>query len=184
MTQRRIHQSEYPYFVTFRTRADLWLFDDIEYAEILRKIMINAGRLKRFDILAYQIMPDHVHILVKQNTFASVAASIHIPRTRASAPAIGGVGVSAPRDGCARGENVSQFMHCVKSYFAAEIRNRFGINYSVLQPRFYTRIVDTDAYLRTVIEYIRYNPVASELPAKYHAAPYQFVDGKKIKRLL
>ncbi len=183
MTQRRIHQYEYPYFVTFRTRVDLLLFEDTEYAEILGRIMVNAGRLKRFDILAYQIMPDHVHVLVKQNTYASAAAE---SRARDGGKCIRPqspprISVSAVGDA---GYTISQFMYTVKSYFAKQIRVKYDIPYSILQPRFYARIVDNDGYLRTVIEYITFNPIKSELPAKYHMAPYQFVDGKKINRLL
>ncbi|HCM67960.1 MAG: hypothetical protein A2898_05790 [Candidatus Kerfeldbacteria bacterium RIFCSPLOWO2_01_FULL_48_11] len=183
MTQRRIYLDQYPYFVTFRTRVDLKIFEDGEYAEMLSRIIFNAGRLKRFNILAYQIMPDHVHVLTCQQTPIIGAGDIHIPRARASASAIGKVYPIAPRDGCARGKNVSELIHGIKSYFATEIRQKFGINYSVLQPRFYSRTVNTDAYLYTVVEYIRFNPIKARLPKKYHHMPYQLMDTKLIKLL-
>jgi REP element-mobilizing transposase RayT len=65
MTQRRIYQNEFPYFVTFRTREGFALFEDAETAALLSGIMFNAGILKQYNILAYQIMPEHVHLLTQ-----------------------------------------------------------------------------------------------------------------------
>ncbi len=55
---------------------------------------------------------------------------------------------------------------------------------NIWQKRFYTRIVNTDHYFGTVIEYIRHNPIKAELPKRYQRTPYQYVDGKGIERLL
>ena len=127
MTQRRMYLDEYPYFVTFRTRVDLRLFEDEEYAELLAKIMFNAGRLKQYDILAYQIMPTHVHLLVFHNNNSTAPTErrvrgIYKPNpTRDSAPAVGNENYT-----------ISQFMYTVKSYFAKVLRVKYGIPYSIL----------------------------------------------------
>ena len=41
MTQRRIHQDEYPYFITANTLERAWFFDNVKYAETLYKIIIE-----------------------------------------------------------------------------------------------------------------------------------------------
>lgn len=68
MTQRRIYQYECPYFVTFRTREGFRLFEDDKMVGLLSREIFVSVNLKRFDILAYQIMPDHVHVLVYSQT--------------------------------------------------------------------------------------------------------------------
>jgi REP element-mobilizing transposase RayT len=166
MTQRRIYQEQCPYFVTFRIKEGFPLFEEIKIADLLSKIIFNAGRLKQYDILAYQIMPDHVHVLVAYN-----------PRAQASLPALTLLNGRAPAEGCARGKyNISQFMHTIKSYFCDQIRDQFGIDYPIFQKRFYTRIVTTQKYFNTVIQYILYNPIKAKLPNKFQKFPYQFID--------
>jgi len=181
MTQRRIYQNEYPYFVTFRTRGSFVLFEDVEMARLLAGVVFNAGRLKRFDILAYQIMPDHMHMLVNK-----------ILKAQASLPALvrfngcphSNIQTSAPTEGCARGNfNISQFVHTIKSYYCDQIRDQHDINYPVFQKRFYDRIVDNQKYLEAVIYYIENNPIKEKLPAKYHQSPYQYFDWNKINNL-
>jgi len=67
MTQRRIYQEEYPYFVTFRTWGDYPLFEDGKMAELLANEIVTSARIKRYDVLAWQIMPEHVHLLAYIN---------------------------------------------------------------------------------------------------------------------
>jgi len=145
-------------------------------------IIFNAGQLKRFDILAYQIMPDHVHLLVYHHLRAH-------PSVGALHSKMGSAGTlqfysGSTRDARARGKyNVSQLMHAIKSYYCDQIRDQYGINYPILQPRFYTRIVTTRKYLSIVIEYIKYNPVKADLLSKYYKLSYQFVNWRKIEKL-
>ncbi len=177
MTQRRIYQDEFPYFVTFRTREGLSLFEDSEYAEMLAEIMFKTCAMKGFDILSYQMMLDHVHALFFNIPRAHPAegALAHQPKHTTA-----GTAARARR----REYTISELMHGIKSYFAKELRVKYDIPYSILQPRFYTRIIDTDRYLRTIVEYITYNPTEADLPAKYREMPYQFVNVGKINGLL
>ncbi|OIP96906.1 hypothetical protein AUK40_04390 [Candidatus Wirthbacteria bacterium CG2_30_54_11] len=64
MTQRRINQVEYPYFVTANTAERIWLFEDTQLTEQLSAIIMKACQLKCATLYAYCIMPDHVHLLV------------------------------------------------------------------------------------------------------------------------
>lgn len=172
MTQRRIYQEEFPYFITWRTREGFALFESREYAELLSHIIFNAGRMKKFDIMAYQIMPDHVHLLV---WMGSAGRDTRARRNRLMLPSP--AQVSAPALGHRNQEKViiiSDFMYTIKSFFIKEIRKQYGIKYSIWQKRFYTRIVDTDTYFNRVIAYIRHNPDKAGLPTRYRRGPYQY----------
>jgi REP element-mobilizing transposase RayT len=52
------------------------------------------------------------------------------------------------------------------------------------QPRFYTRMITTEKYLNTVIDYIHQNPIKAELPIKFKHKPYQFINWRDIYGLL
>ncbi len=114
MTQRRIYQDEYPYFVTIRTREAFELFAEMKYVELVVNIIFKTCKLKYFDVLAYQIMPDHAHILVYHQ----------LPRARAAVPALPILNGRAPTAGCAGKKyfNISDLMHGIKSYFCDVIR--------------------------------------------------------------
>ncbi|MFA5106782.1 MAG: transposase [Patescibacteria group bacterium] len=173
MTQRRIYQTEFPYFVTFRTSGDNPFFEETKYAALLSNIIFQAGKLKGYDILSYQIMPDHVHLLVYKTSQAHLSVG-----------ARRGKHVSAGAETRARGFNISQFMYSVKSYFIRQIRDEDGIMDSIWQKRFYTRIINTDEYFETVIHYIQNNTVKAALPDKYRRKPYQYVDWVAIEEII
>jgi REP element-mobilizing transposase RayT len=207
MTQRRIYQEEYPYFVTFRTREGYALFEDEKMTELLSEIMFKAGRLKRYDILAYQIMPDHIHLLV--NHFNTDADGTRNPiagaetrdvgmykrypssrRTRVSLPAVASTNSHPPAmdnpnmPAMTRSSpTISDLMYTIKSYFIKQIRTDYDVPYSVWHTRFYARIANNRRYLRTIIEYIKHNPIKAELSEKYRKPPYQYFDYKKINNL-
>ena len=117
-------------------------------------------------------MPDHVHIL----TYTKY------PRAWAAVPAL----ARAPTAGCARRGDytISDLIHGIKSYYCGAIRKQYGINYPIFQRRFYTRIINANEYLDTVIEYIKNNPIKENLPKKYHKMPYQYFDWLKIRNLI
>ncbi|MBU0598405.1 transposase, partial [Patescibacteria group bacterium] len=158
MTQRRIYQNEYPYFITFRTQEGCPLFEETKHAKLLSKIIFRTGQMKRFGILSYQIMPDHVHILTMSAGRDTRARGGNNPLpTRVSVPAVGG-----------NQNTISDFIYTLKSYFYNQIRSQYNVDFPFWQKRYYTRIVNTDKYLYTVIKYIKQNPIEAELPDKYH----------------
>ena len=175
MTQRRIYQEEYPYFVTFRIQEGFGLFDDVQYAGLMAQIIVKTCLMKKYDVLAWQIMPDHVHVLIYNNNHQAHPAvgARHFKMGRA------GTAARARRDVY----TISELMHGIKSYFCDQIRDQYNIDYPIFQKRFYVRVVNNRRYLRTVIEYIRYNSIKAELPDKYRRRPYQFFNGQKIVRL-
>lgn len=187
MTQRRIYQEEYPYCVTFRTKKGLLFFENEEMATLLGTIMLNAGRMKWYDILAWQIMPDHIHVLVAiagAETRDGWMDKRHpsFPRTRVSLPAVASKTRYTPTM-TQKTYTISELMYTIKSYFIKQIREKYDIPYSVWHPRFYARIITTQRYLETVIHYIKNNPVKADLPKKYHKMPYQWFEWKKINNL-
>ena len=205
MKQRRIYQSEYPYFVTFRTKDNYPLFDELKYTALMSKVIFNSCNIKYFDVLSYQIMPDHVHLLTQNHkidrTMLNNSAPAercargqsngfnHIITERVSVPAMGPKTVPAmgPKTVPAMSRaicNISQLIYTIKSFFYHELRDQYKINYPIFQRRFYSRTVDTDRYAHTILRYIKHNPVKEGLPPQYHKMPYQHFDGKRIKELL
>jgi len=176
MTQRRVYQNEYPYFVTFRTKEGYPLFEEVKYARLISRVILGTCKIKCYDVLSYQIMPDHVHILVnKINPQAQPAVAARPSKWHATAGTAARV----------RGEcfTVSDLMHGIKSFYCDQIRDQYGINYPIFQPRFYTRIITTRKYLRTVVQYIKHNPIKAALTHKYHRPPYQYFIWSLINRL-
>lgn len=179
MTQRRIYQNEFPYFITFLTKDKFKLFKDIKKAKLMMNIIVKTTQLKQYDIFAYQIMPDHIHLLVGQNNIFSN----HIARP--SEGALYFKKGSAGRDACARGGyNISQLIHTIKLFYCDQIRDKYDINYPVFQPRFYTRITNTRSYLCMVIKYIQHNLIKEESSGEYHCPPYQYFNKIEIEGLL
>jgi len=173
MTQRRILQNEFPYFVTFRTQEGYPLFDKTKYAELLSKVIFKTSLIKRYDVLAYQIMPDHVHLLT-YNKFRA-----H-PAVGALRSKMGSAGTAAR---ARRILNISKLIHGIKSFYYSQISDQYDINFRFFQPRFYSRIVNSQEYLKNTIHYIKINLIKENLPSKYHLPPYQYFGWNKIDNL-
>ena len=183
MTQRRIYQNEFPYFITFRIREGFDLFKDIKYAKLMSKVILRTCKIKYYDVLSYQIMPDHIHILVYNIHFKRNPLWLRSSGRVARSPTFQ---INAGTAARVRGRcfNVSDLMHGIKSFYCDQIRDQYNINIPIFQPRFYTRIVNTRLYLNTVIEYMKYNPIKAKLLIKYNKLPYQYLNFSKIKKLL
>lgn len=169
MTQRRIYQKEYPYFVTWRVQDGYQLFEEVKIAELLAQVIMKTCTIKRYNILALQIMPDHIHLLIHD-------------RARAAVPALPDVKQSAPTAECAQDDEftISELMHGIKSFFCDQVRDQYGINFPFWQKRFYIRIVNTGTYINTVIDYIRHNPAKVKLSLRYYKYPYQYINLREI----
>jgi len=70
-------------------------------------------------------------------------------------------------------------MQSIKGNFSRKIHHG-----NIWQKRFNTRLVNTDEYLATIIDYIKNNPTKENLPKKFRRMPYQYSDEGKIKALL
>jgi len=180
MTQRRIYQDEYPYFVTFRTREGYPLFERTKYVELLSKEILVSAQIKRFDVLSYQIMLDHVHILTCKRTLEKVHLGddfdcVDIPFERTTAAERTLSSVRSDEEGK---YTISDLIQSVKGNFSRKVN--MG---NIWQRRFYARIVDNRKYLEMVVHYIKQNPIKAELPPRYCKFPYQYIDWESINML-
>jgi REP element-mobilizing transposase RayT len=173
MTQRRIYQTQYPYFVTFNTRRGFCTFDNVTCAKILSDVIFQTCRIKNFQILIYQIMPDHVHMLI---------CNI-VPAHPAVGARGGNTGPTAGTAARARFYTISQLVHGIKSYYYTTAYKKFKITLSPFQSRFNSRVVNDSEYLKRIIRYVEYNPIKACLPLHYRHHPYQFINWEAIHRL-
>jgi len=74
MSQRAI-SGDYSYFVTFNVHHRRWFFVGPELAAALGQAIVTCCRIKHFDLLAYCILPNHVHLLVRKLPADEVGAS-------------------------------------------------------------------------------------------------------------
>lgn len=65
MTQRAI-DGDYFYFVTTLVKNREWFFIQPDRADALGRVITKACKLKHFDLFAYCILPNHVHLLVRK----------------------------------------------------------------------------------------------------------------------
>ena len=247
MTQRYIHEADFPYFITTNTQGREWLFEDFLYAKLLNEVIFASCVLKRFTPMAFCIMPDHLHLLVLSaaaggDSYAANAATESCVVNNGCLPSTPPMGIShsaglrarddkglRARDdkshdihttagGDARavkdnklyterpsplglssgrrpaaetkppaakdniGNNISTLMHSIKSYFANQMYKISKSKDPIWQPRYNFQIINNEARLRTVVEYIRNNHVKANLPAKYLREPYMFIDEAVIKK--
>jgi REP element-mobilizing transposase RayT len=187
MTQRRIYQEEYPYFITTNIKNGIWFFDKVKYAKLLSNIIFQACRLKKHILYAYCIMPDHLHALVGKDVGSHLDkpiagteahAGIDIKMSSKFTPAHPSAGAVGDGD-----YNISQLMHAIKSYYCLAMRTQHGVNHPIWQPRFNTRIVDNEERLQNTIEYIKNNPIKNDLDKKYQREPYIYLNKKLIDSL-
>jgi REP element-mobilizing transposase RayT len=58
----------YTYFVTVCTHHRLQAFDDLEFGSLVRDQLLRQAQLRSIALLAYCLMPDHVHLLARGRT--------------------------------------------------------------------------------------------------------------------
>jgi putative transposase len=58
------YRGRYAYFLTFCTRERRAVFRDASVASMVVEQILRAARRFEFEVLAYCLMPDHVHLLV------------------------------------------------------------------------------------------------------------------------
>ncbi len=184
MTQRRIHQDAYSYFITFNTaKGEPW-FEEGEYARLLRQEILISAKLKGYDVLALQIMPNHVHLLVSKRTMGETRTLESVrseddenispnPSERSFSKLRLPSKMRDPRP-----HTISNLMQSIKGNFS--YKHKLGL---IWQPRFYSRIVNTEKYLTTVVEYMKHNPEKDGLPKRYAQSPYRYFNWRKIREL-
>jgi putative transposase len=160
MTQRRIYQCAFPYFITFNVLNKERLFDDQKKAEALYEIILQAGELKCHKVYQFCIMPDHVHILCKTTD----SSHRRLENLRFDGMMDCGT-VGFPT----RGDTISDFIKSVRGTFSRQIHRG-----QIWHPRFYDRIIQNEQQLEIIIHYITQNPIKAGLPEKWQHHPYQY----------
>lgn len=186
MTQRAI-DGPYIYFVTFTVYEREWLFVNDGRAQRLHDIMVNACRMKCFELLAHCILPDHVHLLVRKMSAVPLSqaqvgkptlyrngqhpASANEKNTAIRKPTFSKVRESS-------GYTLSHLMQSIKGNFSRQEHTG-----TLWQKRSYFSIVEDETYLRNAIQYIIYNYRKTSLDHRFGKVPFVFVDWKKVKTL-
>jgi REP element-mobilizing transposase RayT len=73
MTQRRICQTEFPYFVTPAVRRRLPFFEDTHYAALLQAAIMDRTTALHCDLFGHATLLDHVHLLLKPSEEANIS---------------------------------------------------------------------------------------------------------------
>lgn len=155
VTQRSI-DGPYVYFVTTNATYREKFFVTKKQAELLGRIIQNACRLKHFDLLAYCILPDHIHLLV-YNCNAQSQRGFRNPRCN--------------------GHTLSNLMHSIKRNYARQQPTSGRL----WQPRYNFRIIDNEQRLYNTLQYITYNYRKMGLPETFGNTPWVTIFWKIIK---
>ncbi|MFH0853020.1 MAG: transposase [bacterium] len=178
MTQRLIYQNEYPYFITAVTTYRQRVFENVEMAGRLNKIIFNACDLKKFDLLAFCILPDHLHLLVKpQRSLERLRCDNEWcsppPQSSPSPQRTFSKVRCMPR---CDDRYISGLMQSIKGTFSRSIHQG-----RIWQPRYNFRIVDTPERYYNTLRYIQFNYRKHGLPEKYGQPPYVYMNWQLLK---
>lgn len=184
MTQRRIYQTEYPYFITTVTAGRSPVFEDKEKAALMAEIIHESCAMHEYTSIAFCILPDHLHLLVESKSESAESwtramspqqerAQRALEKARCLEILNPQRGLSSPRCGadsrCGVDHTVSCLMQSIKGTFSrAAHRGR------IWQPRFNSRIVDSERRLENTVRYTTFNYQKHDLPGPYGKEPYVF----------
>lgn len=161
MSQRRFEGIDLPVFITTNIAGGEKLFTNRAITANLRACILTAAKLKGWDIACFQIMPDHVHLLVAPHAvgkYSLPAAQNPIPPQS---------GFSKPR----KQFSVSNFVQSFKGSFSRQIHKG-----RLWQPGFYLKHITDDEQLHSTIAYIIGNPEKDGIPDFFTRDPYVFID--------
>jgi putative DNA methylase len=114
-------------------------------------------RGSKYDLLAYCVMPNHVHVLLRP-TVASTQAGL-LAATEEASPGDEGPDGKGPLAG---------IMHSLKSYTANEANKLLDRTGQLWQHESYDHWVRDEEELERIVLYIAWNPVKAQLVAKPH----------------
>lgn len=145
MTQRAI-DGDFVYFVTTNTIHRRHFFVTAKQATLLGRIIKNACRLKHFDLLGYAILPDHVHILVKNNNISISGSRINR-------------------------FTLSNLLHSTKRNYSRQLQSG-----RLWKPRFNFRIVADETRFGNTVSYMQFNWQKHGYDARYGESPFLHID--------
>src|SRR3989339_508556 len=191
MPQKRLYVDGAIYFATTRTFNHQKLFSQEVYGFVFLEVLDFCRRKLKFELFAFAVMPDHVHLLIRPTDEYSISDIIHrikgifayrYVKQQNHKGSVARSGESKSLIDKLEGEpswfaDISQPPSAGKhSWFAdisqpppagdpswfADKRKRIRIN-PVWQKSFYERIIRSDRQLFNTLEYIDHNAVKHQL---------------------
>lgn len=156
----RFNEDSYAHFVTTKTYRGQRIFDDAKCYRIVTEDIKYYSRQFDFEVVAYCVMPDHLHLIVwwDVDRYPRLTISTIMHRIK---------GRSAKR--------ISDYLLAGRRGFHAPPKNSRGIKASatqekntrdtipIWQPSFYDFNIYSEKMLRQKVEYIHWNPVRAGL---------------------
>lgn len=134
-------------------------FDDRNYRYFLFKIELYL--VPALEIIAYCLMPNHYHLLIRIAETSEVPTTSEVPQIiKANATS-----------------NVSQAMMKLSVSYTKMINYHYDRVGPLFQGAFQAKQIDSDVYLGELIDYIHLNPVANGLvedPGDWPYSSYRF----------
>jgi REP element-mobilizing transposase RayT len=168
MTQRRLSEIELPVFITTNIVGGEEIFTNQSAAEDLRRCILIAAKLKNWEIVCFQIMPNHIHLIVNPKVFLQTSRTLEKPRSVGTFP--------SSQSALSRARKyftVSAFVQSFKGTFSRQIHKG-----RLWQLRYYLKYIVNDKQLRSTIAYIIGNPEKDGLPEFYTKEPFAYIDRK------
>jgi REP element-mobilizing transposase RayT len=161
MTQRRLSEIELPVFITTNTVGGEEILTNQSAAEDLRRCILMAAKLKNWEIVCFQIMPNHIHLIVSPKVFLQTSRALEKARSTDKV-------LSSQRY-----FTIFTFVQSFKGTFSRQIHKG-----RLWQPRYYLKYIANDKQLRSTILYIVGNPEKDGLPEFYTKEPFAYIDLK------
>src|SRR3990167_5654572 len=152
-SQKRIYIPEGIYFVSTKTKDNFPYFRDMRLAELCADRIRVAQMIKPFNVLAYVIIPDHIHLLIQPKGESTISGIMHCIKRNIARSA--NIIINNPHFNRSTGEDDLPRLHFE------------------WQSSFHDHVIRNDEDLYTHIEYIRYNPEKHGLVKA--GEPYRFL---------
>lgn len=160
------------YFITTLVEQRRWFFTNRQRAQRLAETIDTCCAIKGFDLIAYAILPNHVHLLVRKLGRLESGRRLESRRP-------GDKELPEERFLFSRRRLSSRRRSGVHDYTLADLMQSIKGTYSRSLPpgRFwhrhsYVRRVDSDEYLANLLDYICHNYQKMELPTWYGQRPF------------
>lgn len=165
------------YHITFVT------WERLELNESAREIVLNAClffHLKRYEIFAMVIMPDHVHLLIQPWVKSEHDGRGVNRRDACSTDDEGEVNlINHRRDACSTEYwSLSSIMHSIKSFTAKQIPKVMKHIGTVWEDESHDHIIRDYQEFQDTWQYIRQNPVQAGLSVNPEAYPFLWESDK------
>jgi len=181
----RFNEDSYAHFVTTKTHQGQRVFDDAMCCRILVNNLQFYARCYAFDLIAYCVMPDHLHCIIQWDverhptfTISKIVQSVksHSAKEIAVYQKSGRRKLSlSPFSAASEGSRLPA---------GYQWTDRGDVHtpakYHIWQPSFYDFNVYSEQKLRQKIEYIHWNPVRAGLckqPKDWQWSSYRQVEG-------